>query len=156
MGGAAKRTWVKPSRSGRRSRYSGSRSPRMAVARKASGATTYRRAEYSSLSMLRCSYRCLTCAPMVLEHEHDPERVPLYRFLGPRYWLLWLGLGLVRALNTLPLRAQMAVGRLLGRVACSVSRRDRRIADINVRLCLPGLTAQERADLVKDHFQSLG
>jgi len=32
---------------------------------------------------------------MVLEHEHDPERVPLYRFLGPRYWLLWLGLGLV-------------------------------------------------------------
>ena len=86
---------------------------------------------------------------MVLEHEHDPERVPLYRFLGPRYWLLWLGLGLVRTLNTLPLRAQMAVGRLLGRVACSVSRRDRRIADINVRLCLPGLTAQERADLRK-------
>ena len=41
---------------------------------------------------------------MVLEHEHDPERVPLYRFLGPRYWLLWLGLGLVRALNMLPLR----------------------------------------------------
>ena len=37
---------------------------------------------------------------MVLEHEHDPERVPLYRFLGPRYWLLWLALGLVRAINT--------------------------------------------------------
>ncbi len=54
---------------------------------------------------------------MVLEHEHDPERVPLYRFLGPRYWLLWLGLGLVRAVNTLPLRWQMAVGRGLGRVA---------------------------------------
>ncbi|HJY36823.1 MAG TPA: hypothetical protein VJ299_05130, partial [Steroidobacteraceae bacterium] len=65
---------------------------------------------------------------MVLEHEHDPERVPLYRFLGPRYWLLWLGLGLVRAVNTLPLRWQMAIGRGLGRVAHAVSRRDRRIA----------------------------
>ncbi len=106
--------------------------------------------------MLRCSYRCLTCAPMVLEHEHDPERVPLYRFLGPRYWLLWVGLGLVRALNTLPLRWQMAVGRGLGRIAYALSRRDRRIADINVRLCLPGLTEEERTDLVKDHFEALG
>ena len=85
---------------------------------------------------------------MVLEHEHDPERVPLYRFLSPRYWPLWLGLGLVRALNTLPLRWQMAFGRGLGRIAHALSRRDRRIADINVRLCLPGLTAQERDDLV--------
>lgn len=93
---------------------------------------------------------------MVLEHEHDPERVPLSRFLGPRYWLLWLGLGLVRALNTLPLRWQMAVGRRLGRIAYALSRRDRRIADINVRLCLPGLTVEERADLVKGHFESLG
>src|SRR5262245_15766346 len=106
--------------------------------------------------MLPCSYRCLTCAPMVLEHEHDPERVPLYRFLGPRYWLLWLALGLVRAVNTLPLRWQMAVGRTLGRVAYAASRRDRRIADINVRLCLPGLTERERRDLVKAHFGSLG
>ena len=93
---------------------------------------------------------------MVLEHEHDPERVPLYRFLGPRYWLLWLGLGFVRAVNTLPLRWQMAVGRSLGRVAHALSRRDRRIADINVRLSLPGLTQDERNDLVKAHFESLG
>ena len=93
---------------------------------------------------------------MVLEHEHDPERVPLYRFLSPRYWLLWLGLGLVRTLNTLPLRWQMAFGRGLGRITHALSRRDRRIADINVRLCLPGLTDEERADLVRDHFESLG
>jgi KDO2-lipid IV(A) lauroyltransferase len=93
---------------------------------------------------------------MVLEHEHDPERVPLYRFLSPRYWPLWLGLGLVRTLNTLPLRWQMAFGRGLGRVAYALSRRDRRIADINIRLCLPGLTTQERDDLVREHFESLG
>jgi Kdo2-lipid IVA lauroyltransferase/acyltransferase len=93
---------------------------------------------------------------MVLEPEHDPERVPLYRFLSPRYWPLWLGLGLVRTLNTLPLRWQMAFGRALGRIAHVLSRRDRRIAEINIRLCLPGLTQEERADLVRDHFESLG
>jgi KDO2-lipid IV(A) lauroyltransferase len=86
----------------------------------------------------------------------DPQRVPLYRFSGPRYWLLWLGLGLVRTLNVLPLRSQMAVGRLLGRIAHAVSRRDRRIAHINVELCFPGLTPEERADVVKEHFESLG
>jgi Kdo2-lipid IVA lauroyltransferase/acyltransferase len=93
---------------------------------------------------------------MVLEPEHDPERVPLYRFLSPRYWPLWLGLGLVRTLNSLPLRWQMAFGRGLGRLAYALSRRDRRIADINIRLCLPGLTAEERDDLVRGHFESLG
>jgi Kdo2-lipid IVA lauroyltransferase/acyltransferase len=99
---------------------------------------------------------------MVLERElmrgaaRDTERVPLYRFAGPQYWPLWLGLALVRAINTLPLHWQIAIGRGMGRVAYRLSRRDRRIAEINVQLCLPGLTTQERSDLVKEHFGSLG
>ncbi|HWK50103.1 MAG TPA: hypothetical protein VNR40_09455, partial [Steroidobacter sp.] len=84
------------------------------------------------------------------------QRVPLYRFLGPRFWPIWLGLGLVRALNVLPLPTQLAVGRALGRLAYRVARRDRRIAAINVALCLPGLSEQERDDLVREHFESLG
>lgn len=91
-----------------------------------------------------------------LRPARDPQRVPLYRFLGPQYWPLWLGLGLIRTLNLLPLRWQMAVGRLLGRIAHAVSRRDRRIAHINVKLCFPGLTPEERTELVKEHFESLG
>jgi len=83
-------------------------------------------------------------------------RVPLYRFLGPRYWPIWLGLGLVRAVNVLPLRAQLAVGRALGRLAHLVARRDRRIASINIQLCLPGLSEDERKELVREHFESLG
>jgi len=86
----------------------------------------------------------------------DPQHVPLYRFSGPQYWPLWLGLGLVRTVNLLPLRWQMAFGRLLGRIAHAVSRRDRRIAHVNVELCFPGLTPEERAELVKEHFESLG
>lgn len=83
------------------------------------------------------------------------ERIPLYRFIGPRYWLVWLGLGFVRLVNLLPLGAQMGVGNVLGRLAYACSRRDKRIADINVRLCLPELSDAEREKLVREHFQAL-
>lgn len=83
------------------------------------------------------------------------ERIPLYRFFGPRYWAVWFGIGVVRLVNLLPLRAQMAVGRVLGRVAWLFSRRDRRIADINIKLCLPELDARARRQLVRRHFESL-
>ena len=94
---------------------------------------------------------------MVLEHEHDPERVPLYRFLGPRYWLLWLGLGLVRAVNMLPLRWQMAVGRGARPHRPCASAGATAASPTSTSACAcPGLTEQERDDLVKDHFESLG
>jgi KDO2-lipid IV(A) lauroyltransferase len=86
----------------------------------------------------------------------DTDRVALYRFLGPRFWPIWLGLGLVRALNVLPLPAQLAVGRALGRLAHRFARRDRRTASINIALCLPGLSEEEREELVREHFESLG
>ena len=82
--------------------------------------------------------------------------MPLYRFLAPRYWAVWLGLGIVRLLNVLPLRAQLAAGRTLGRVAHMFSRRDRRVAAVNVGLCLPELSPGRRNALVLEHFESLG
>ena len=86
----------------------------------------------------------------------DVPRESLARFLGPRYWLVWLALGFVRFVNLWPLRVQMAVGRGLGFVAYLFSRRDRRVALINVGLCLPGLSARERKRLVRRHFAALG
>ena len=85
-----------------------------------------------------------------------PERIPLYRFIGPRYWGVWLGLALVRLLNLPPLRAQLTVGRLLGRLAYAFSRRDRRIAAINIALCLPDWSEAQRRILLRTHFESLG
>jgi KDO2-lipid IV(A) lauroyltransferase len=50
----------------------------------------------------------------------------------------------------------MAIGRALGSIAYLLSRRDRRVALINVGLCLPALTARERKQLVRRHFAALG
>jgi KDO2-lipid IV(A) lauroyltransferase len=89
------------------------------------------------------------------QRARTPERIPLYRFLGPRYWPVWLGLAFVRAVNLLPLRAQMAIGRVVGTLAYACSRRDRRIAEINVALCMPELDAAQQRRLVRAHFQAL-
>ena len=50
-----------------------------------------------------------------LPHTRPPS-VPLYRFLGPRYWAAWLVLGLLRLVIMLPLPAMLAIGRCLGRL----------------------------------------
>jgi len=84
-------------------------------------------------------------------------RVPLYRFLAPRYWLVWVSLVLIFVLSrALSYRGAMFVGRRLGRIAHFFSKRDKRIADVNIRLCLPELSLQERRALVRKHFESLG
>ena len=85
-----------------------------------------------------------------------PPRIPLYRFLAPRYWPVWLAIGVIRAINVLPLRVQLWFGRGLGRLAWCFSRRDRRIAEINVALSLPEYDEAQRRQLVRDHFASLG
>lgn len=83
-------------------------------------------------------------------------REPLLRFIWPRYWGVWLALGFVRFVNLWPLQAQMALGRMLGRLAYLFSRRDRRVASINVELCLPQLTQDAKRRLVRAHFAALG
>jgi Kdo2-lipid IVA lauroyltransferase/acyltransferase len=85
-----------------------------------------------------------------------PDRQPLVRFAGPRYWPVWLALAFVRFVNLWPLRAQMLAGRALGLLAYLFSRRDRRVARINVALCLPELPEKERLRLVRRHFGALG
>lgn len=82
--------------------------------------------------------------------------VSLRRFAGPRYWGVWLGLGVARLGILLPMRVQMALGRSLGRLAYLVAKRDRHIAAVNIRICLPELSEPEQQALVRRHFESLG
>ncbi len=77
-------------------------------------------------------------------------------FLAPRFWPVWLGLGLIRLIAVLPYGVQMASGRLLGRLIKAASRRRRMIASTNLRLCFPELDEAQRRDLLDRHFDSLG
>jgi KDO2-lipid IV(A) lauroyltransferase len=83
-------------------------------------------------------------------------KVPLHRYWQPRFWPLWLALALLRLLVLLPYRAQIVLGRGLGRLGAVVMPRRRAIAAANLRLCFPELGPAELDALLRRHFESLG
>ena len=78
------------------------------------------------------------------------------RLLAPRYWLTWAGLGLLRVLALLPFAAIVGLGRVIGAVLRQLPISFVRTARRNMELCLPELSPQERARLLRAHFASLG
>ncbi len=85
----------------------------------------------------------------------DRPRFRAY-FLHPRFWLLWLGLGLLWLLVQLPYAALLRLGRVLGALMYRVAGARRRIARRNLELCFPALDEAARERLLKDNFASTG
>jgi KDO2-lipid IV(A) lauroyltransferase len=83
-------------------------------------------------------------------------RKPLYRYIAPSTWPIWIGLGLLRIVCWLPHSAAMAIGRALGRLAHAVGAERRAIVRRNIELCFPQLTIDQRNDLARKHFLALG
>jgi Kdo2-lipid IVA lauroyltransferase/acyltransferase len=86
----------------------------------------------------------------------NTERTPLYRFVAPRYWPVWLALGVVRLLVALPYGAQLVAGRAIGRLGRLLAVQRRGIAARNIALAFPELDPVARHALVKKHFEALG
>jgi KDO2-lipid IV(A) lauroyltransferase len=68
--------------------------------------------------------------------------------LHPRYWLTWLGLGLLRCIVFLPFSTQQSIGRFLGRLLNKILKRRRHNAEVNIALCFPELSSDEQKRLV--------
>ena len=79
-----------------------------------------------------------------------------WSFLHPRYWLLWLFLILLRLLVYLPLPAMHFIGRGIGRLFYRVNEKRRQITRINIGLCFPELTEEQKEQLVLRHFEAYG
>ncbi|AMB87084.1 lipid A biosynthesis lauroyl acyltransferase [Pseudomonas agarici] len=77
-------------------------------------------------------------------------------FFHPRYWLLWLGLGLLWLIVQLPYGALLCSGRMLGALMYRVAGERRRIAARNLELCFVEKSAAERTRLLKENFASTG
>lgn len=77
-------------------------------------------------------------------------------FLYPRYWSLWLGLGLLWLLVRLPYPCLIRLGRGLGRVLFRLAGSRRRIARRNLELCFPERSVGERERLLRENFASTG
>ncbi|WP_127475615.1 LpxL/LpxP family Kdo(2)-lipid IV(A) lauroyl/palmitoleoyl acyltransferase [Sulfurivermis fontis] len=81
---------------------------------------------------------------------------PLSRFLAPRHWPTWLGLGLLRISVLLPYPALLLLGHGLGLLMYLLLPSRRRIARINLRLCFPEREERAREKLVRATFRSSG
>ena len=88
---------------------------------------------------------------MAEQHEFTASR-----FLAPRHWPTWFGLGLLRLATLLPWRWQMGLGAALGGLLYQLLGRRRRIAEINLTLTMPELSAAKREALTRAHFRNVG
>ncbi|AYC32230.1 lipid A biosynthesis lauroyl acyltransferase [Pseudomonas cavernae] len=77
-------------------------------------------------------------------------------FLHPRFWLMWLGLGLLWLLVQLPYPLLLRLGRGLGVLMYSLAVSRRQIAARNLELCFPELSVAERKRLLQENFASTG
>ncbi|MCQ4348739.1 lipid A biosynthesis lauroyl acyltransferase [Pseudomonas stutzeri] len=77
-------------------------------------------------------------------------------FLHPRFWPLWLGLGLLWLVVQLPYPLLLRLGRGLGALMLLGALSRRAIAARNLELCFPELSAAERAHLLRENFASSG
>ncbi|HTU66852.1 MAG TPA: LpxL/LpxP family Kdo(2)-lipid IV(A) lauroyl/palmitoleoyl acyltransferase [Steroidobacteraceae bacterium] len=78
------------------------------------------------------------------------------RFLHPKYWPTWFGLGVLRLFEPLPHALLYRLGRALGALVYLFPSPFKRTATRNIELCLPELDAAARTHILKEHFRGLG
>jgi KDO2-lipid IV(A) lauroyltransferase len=75
----------------------------------------------------------------------------------PRYWPTWIGIGLLwLSVKVLPWPVLRFVGRGLGRLLMIAVPRRREIARINLDLAFADRPAEERANMLRQHFEAVG
>ncbi|PKE30399.1 lipid A biosynthesis lauroyl acyltransferase [Rahnella sp. AA] len=85
-------------------------------------------------------------------------QVPTFNrsLLHPRYWITWIGLGLLYALVLLPYPVIYRIGTGLGRFSMRFLKRRYKIAQRNIELCFPDMHPEQREDMVVKNFESVG
>lgn len=77
-------------------------------------------------------------------------------FFHPRYWSLWLAMGVLWLLIQLPFKWLKKLGAGIGRFLYYFAKSRRKIAMRNLELCFPDMTEQERIRIVKRNFAAMG
>ncbi len=74
----------------------------------------------------------------------------------PMYWPTWVGIALFRMLSWLPYRSQLAFGRQCGRILHGLLTKRRDIVRVNLALCFPEQSPEERNQVALHSFESMG
>ncbi|MDG6774913.1 lysophospholipid acyltransferase family protein [Thiomicrorhabdus sp. ZW0627] len=78
------------------------------------------------------------------------------QFLHPKYWGIWLGLGLLKLLSFTPFKWKLPVGKALGKLLYWIAPKRRRLAKANIQIAFSDRSEAEQNRILKEHFESLG
>lgn len=76
--------------------------------------------------------------------------------IGPRSWLTWLYIGIFYVIAQFPLGTLYQIGHGIGRLVQRLVKSRAKVVSLNLKLCFPDLTTEERESLSKKTFESLG
>ena len=79
-----------------------------------------------------------------------------WQFLLPKFWLTWLLLLFLWLLMFAPRTWVMGLGGWVGDQFRKRNRKRRRIVEVNLELCFPDWTNEEREALCEKHFRAYG
>jgi lauroyl-KDO2-lipid IV(A) myristoyltransferase len=79
-----------------------------------------------------------------------------WRFLGPRFWGAWLGLGLLWLFSFMPRGLYHLLAGRMGLLAMRLNNKRYLIAQTNLELCLPQLNTAARTQLLRNNFRLAG
>lgn len=86
----------------------------------------------------------------------NPELAFQARYLGPRFWGTWLLLLLLRLVMVLPRKWIMVIGAWAGDQFRLRNQKRRRIAEVNLELCFPHWSVDQRQQFMVEHFRAYG
>jgi len=81
---------------------------------------------------------------------------PVLKYIHPRYWLTWFGLAALRIIALLPYTLQLLCGNLIGLFILILPIPQKKIIQINVRLCFPKLSEQKQNIIIRKNYFSMG
>ncbi len=74
----------------------------------------------------------------------------------PRFWPMWINLGILRTIALFPYRSQILLGSVFGKIIQILSPKRQRVVDINLLLCFPEKSVVERNKIKNASFQNFG
>ena len=88
--------------------------------------------------------------------RHSSDLFRASDFYHPRFWPMWLFLGLLRLISLLPYRVALWIGRFLGRVLLWLTGSRHRVLNTNLERCFPHLSNAEREALKRRFYRNMG
>jgi Kdo2-lipid IVA lauroyltransferase/acyltransferase len=88
--------------------------------------------------------------------QKQPKSPAISPPLGPSTWPSWLLVALIWLATRMPFRWQHGLGRILGRVFHRLGRARRHVTRVNLALCFPERSDEEREAILRGHFEAMG